>query len=268
VRFLQGRVHQRPIKKGETGYCKMKRKLVLSAGMPRAGSGWHYNLIHDLVVASGGQDARQIRRRYHLERFLTEVNCNLSTLSAVRLMAVILPVLFGNTFAIKTHAGPTPMAKLFMGSKSLLSTYIYRDPRAVMLSAYEYGRRAIDDGRANAFSHLDSLDAAISFMKPYLNIWEKWMACESVLKVRYEDLLTNYDRELIRLLECLQLEPGSGELREILEKYRPERGIPSQRGTHYNVGKPERFRDVFTPEQLSAFNQAFGSQLIRMGYHI
>jgi hypothetical protein len=31
--------------------------LVLSAGMPRAGSGWFYNLTHDLLLANGAQDA-------------------------------------------------------------------------------------------------------------------------------------------------------------------------------------------------------------------
>jgi hypothetical protein len=62
--------------------------------MPRAGSGWHYNLIHDLVVAGGGQDARQIRQRFHLERFLTEVNCNMDTqlTACYRVISLILGI--------------------------------------------------------------------------------------------------------------------------------------------------------------------------------
>ena len=35
--------------------------IVLSVGMPRAGSGWHYNLIHDLMKTAGATDAREIR---------------------------------------------------------------------------------------------------------------------------------------------------------------------------------------------------------------
>jgi len=46
--------------------------LTFSVGMPRAGSGWYYNLTHDLVTATGGEDARLIRRRYHLGRVLTK----------------------------------------------------------------------------------------------------------------------------------------------------------------------------------------------------
>ena len=27
--------------------------IVLAVGMPRAGSGWHYNLVHDLMKTTG-----------------------------------------------------------------------------------------------------------------------------------------------------------------------------------------------------------------------
>ena len=49
--------------------------IVLSVGMPRAGSAWHYNLIHDLMQTSGCADARDIRRQFHLESILTEAIC-------------------------------------------------------------------------------------------------------------------------------------------------------------------------------------------------
>ena len=81
--------------------------IILSAGMPRAGSGWYYNLTHDLVVAGGGSDTRQVRRRYHLGGVLTEVNCNIGALTPWRLLAVLPPSLLGNTYTIKAHAAPT-----------------------------------------------------------------------------------------------------------------------------------------------------------------
>ena len=65
--------------------------IVLSVGMPRAGSGWHYNLIHDLMKTTGCADARDIRERYRLQNILTEVNCNIGVLSARRLGLVMLP---------------------------------------------------------------------------------------------------------------------------------------------------------------------------------
>ncbi len=40
--------------------------IVLAVGMPRAGSGWHYNLVHDLMKTTGCAGARDIREKYRL----------------------------------------------------------------------------------------------------------------------------------------------------------------------------------------------------------
>jgi hypothetical protein len=111
--------------------------IILSVGMPRAGSGWHYNLVHDLMKAAGSADAREIRERYGLQHILTEVNCNIGVLSARRLARVTPPALMGNTFVIKAHAGPTPASRLLQSLGLLRVMYIYRDPRDAMLSAYD-----------------------------------------------------------------------------------------------------------------------------------
>src|SRR5512145_1758499 len=111
--------------------------IVLSVGMPRAGSGWHYNLIHDLMKTTGAVDARDIREKYRLQKILTEVNCNIGVLSARRLAMVTVPALLGNTFVIKAHAGPSTWSRLLERIGLLRVTYIYRDPRDAMLSAFE-----------------------------------------------------------------------------------------------------------------------------------
>ena len=125
--------------------------IILSVGMPRAGSGWHYNLVHDLMKTTGCADARDIREKYGLQNILTEVNCNIGVLSARRLGMVAIPALMGNTFAIKAHAGPSSTSRLLQSLGLLRITYIYRDPRDAMLSAFDYGQRVLQRGRPNAF---------------------------------------------------------------------------------------------------------------------
>lgn len=244
----------------------MRNKLYLSAGMPRAGSGWHYNLIHDLVVAGGGQDARQIRQRYHLERFLTEVNCNIGTLKVHRLLPVIFPTVFGNSFAVKTHAGPTRTARSLIVHGRIVALYIYRDPRAALLSAYEYGQRTSGKGRLNPFTELSSLEKAQEFMQRYVAIWASWIDCVGILPVRYEDMLGDYDNEVNRLLDFMGFEYPQESVREVIEKYRPERGDRGQKGTHFSKGQAERYRSIFTTEQLDELTQTFQPALDRMGY--
>ncbi len=238
--------------------------IVLSVGMPRAGSGWHYNLIHDLMETAGYVDAREIRERYRLQKILTEVNCNIGVLSARRLGLVALPGLLNN-FVIKAHAGPSSASRLLAGLGMLRITYIYRDPRDAMLSAYDFGQRALTKGRPNAFSHLSDFDKSVDFMMEYVRIWEKWMAEKKALIARYEDLLTNYEVESAKLVDYLKLEKTNPQVAAVVEKYRPG-AAEGQQGLHFYKGKIGRFREAYNGEQQALLQEKLSAYLPRMGY--
>ena len=241
--------------------------IILSVGMPRAGSGWHYNLIHDLMKTTGCADARDIREQYRLQGILTEVNCNIGVLSLRRLGMVARPALMGNTFVIKAHAGPTTWSRLLSTFGLLRITYIYRDPRDAMLSAYEYGQRALKKGRPNAFSHLSDFEKTLAFMEDYIRIWEKWQAEKDVLIARYEDLLLQYDTESARLVDFLKLNGSRPEVQAVIEAYRPAKA-ENQQGLHFYKGKIGRFRESYTEEQKAILADRFGSTLQRMYYEV
>jgi hypothetical protein len=241
--------------------------IVLSVGMPRAGSGWHYNLIHDLMKTTGCAEAREIRELYHLQNVLTEVNCNIGVLSARRLGLVAVPALLGKTFVIKAHSSPTGASRMLESLGLLRITYIYRDPRDAMLSAYEYGQRVLARGRPNAFSHLTDFQKTVDFMMEYIQVWEKWTHEKNALVARYEDLLTDYDTEAARLVGFLKLNGDQPEVRAVTDQYRP--GVnDGQTGTHFFKGKIGRFRDAYTVEQQSVLKDKFGNYLKEMGYEV
>ena len=241
--------------------------IVLSVGMPRAGSGWHYNLVHDLMKTTGCADAREIREKYGLQGILTEVNCNIGVLSARRLAMVTIPALMGNTFVIKAHSGPTFSSRLLQRLGLLRITYIYRDPRDAMLSAYEYGQRALQKGRPNAFSHLTDFQKSLDFILDYVHIWEKWMKERNVLIARYEDLLTNYDEEVARLVQFLKLNLNDLQVQMVIDTYRPG-AAEGQQGLHFYKGKIGRFRDSYSPEEQAILKEKLGPYLGQMGYEI
>jgi hypothetical protein len=241
--------------------------IVLSVGMPRAGSGWHYNLIHDLMKTTGCAGAREIREKYGLQGILTEVNSNIGVLSLRRLARVAVPALAGVTFVIKAHSSPTTWSRLLSKLGLLRITYIYRDPRDAMLSAYEYGQRALTRGRPNAFSHLSDFEKSLDFIEEYVHIWEKWQAEKDVLIARYEDLLREYEAETARLVEFLKLDGSRPEVREVIENYRPARA-EGQQGLHFFKGKIGRFREAYSTEQESVLAERLGPHLKRMGYEI
>jgi aryl sulfotransferase len=241
--------------------------IVLSVGMPRAGSGWHFNLIHDLMETAGYVDARIIREKYHLQNILTEVNCNIGVLSARRLGMVALPALTGNSFVIKAHAKPSSSSRLLQSLGLLRTTYIYRDPRDAMLSAYDFGQRALQKGRPNAFSHLTDFEKSLEFIMEYVHIWEKWVKEKNVLTARYEDLLMNYDSEVNRLVGFLKLDGSRQEVQKVIEGYRPA-AAEGQQGLHFYKGRIGRFRESYTTEQQTILKQKMGEYLSRMGYEL
>ena len=239
--------------------------IVLSVGMPRAGSGWHYNLINDLMKTSGAMDAHEIREKYGLQSILTEVNSNIGVLSARRLAMVTLPALMGNTFVIKAHAGPGRTSRLLQSLGLLRITYIYRDPRDAMLSAFEYGQRALQKGHPNAFSHLTDFQTSLDFIMGYVRIWERWVKEEDVLIARYEDLLTDYDNEVARLTNFLKIDQTGPEVREVIERYRPG-AADGQQGLHFHKGRIGRFREFYGQEEQAILKARVGPYLSRMGY--
>ncbi len=242
--------------------------LILSIGMPRAGSGWYYQLQHDLICANGGQDAREIRRRFHLEKILTEVNCNIGAFTPWRLLPVWLPSLLGNTYVIKAHAAPTPLASWLIRAGWIKATYIYRDPRDAMLSAYENGQRAIQNGRSNAFSQLTSFEESLEFMEKYVEIGKLWLSKAEVLHTRYEDLILQYELEADRLLKFLNI-PRTAKSEEVIKKYQPQEAQRSaQAGMHFRKGKIGRFRQVYSQEQQQECWKKFAPFLKQWGYEV
>ena len=240
--------------------------IVLSVGMPRAGSGWHYNIIHDLMEAAGYDEAREIREQYKLQNILTEVNVNIGVLSLRRLGMVMIPALMGKDFVLKAHAGPSIWSRTLAALGLLRIVYIYRDPRDAMLSAYEYGQRSIAKGRPNFFSRLTNFTETLDFMADYVVIWKDWMNEKRILTARYEDLLMNYDAEMERLLTYLELDSADEKFKTVIEEYRPGKAAADQQGLHFFKGKIGRYKEAYTSAEQTQMQERFGEALQDMGY--
>lgn len=234
--------------------------------MPRAGSGWYYQLTHELWLAAGGQDAHIIRKRYHLQRVLTERNCNIGRLSKKNTLAVLMPYFLGNSFVIKVHFAPSDLGQWVFGRGWMAPTYVYRDPRDAALSVYEYGMRKQVIKRDNAFSQFDTIEKAINFISDYLRDWQAWVNVPGILLTRYEAMLMDYDGQSARLLAYMGLDPADPRFDPVLEHFRPGQKAGMDSGMHFNKGISGRFRSVFSPAQQELCAEKFGRWLERMGY--
>jgi hypothetical protein len=246
---------------------KLPHKMILSAGMPRAGSAWFYHLTRDLWIAAGGDDIRKLQKTYHLETVITETNQNIDNFTLRKSLMILLPYLAGKSFTFKIHFAPLLLGRLMIGLNWIHPTFIYRDPRDALLSAYEYGRRVEKTGRVNAFSYLDTIEKSIDFMTDYMADWEAWMRLANPAIFRYEDLLTDYEAQAESLVAFLDLDPSAPEIRIAVNKNRPK-DAAEKTGGHFSKGKIGRFRDALNPEQIALCNSRFTPYLERMGYEI
>lgn len=242
-------------------------RILLSAGMPRAGSAWFYNLTLDLWLAAGGDNIRKIRENYKLQTVITEVNHNIDNFTLRKTAHILVPYLAGKSFTLKIHFAPMLLGSWLIKLGVIRPTFIYRDPRDALLSAYEYGRRVEKTGYANAFSHLDSIEKAIDFMHGYMQDWETWCRIAEPDIYRYEDLLTDYDNQAQRLVAFVDLDPGKPAVQEAVLKNRPRQAV-HKTGGHFSKGKIGRFRQALTPEQIGLCKDRFGPYLEKMGYEI
>jgi hypothetical protein len=136
-----------------------------------------------------------------------------------------------------------------------------------MLSAMDYGKRAIQRGRPNAFSYISDFEQAVEFMTTYVRIWQAWVRERGVLVSRYEDLLQDYDKEAHRLAAFLGIDVTRPAIGEVLGRFRPEQAEGRQ-GTHFFKGRIGRFREAFPTEQQAILEAKFGPELEKMGFPI
>ena len=124
--------------------------LIVSSGMQKSGSAYIYNVINDLLIKSGKTDAREIKEKYQLAN-MRWYNNNIFKMDWKSLWRLIRLSWKEKSFAVKTHSGPTSALNIFSKLGWVRVIYIYRDPRDVLLSAIDHGKRILAEGdRSNS----------------------------------------------------------------------------------------------------------------------
>ncbi len=243
--------------------------IVLSAGMPKSGSAWFFNMLNDMLVRAGHDDVRNIRERFHLESVLQHYNCNVDELSPEKLSRILIPHDSGHTFVIKTHSGPTPMAQALIEKGTIKPVYIFRDPRDVALSAMDHGKQLRRAGQNHVFTRCDTLENSVQYVKEWLQIWEQWTRIPQVSCVRYEDLSADPQAVLEQAADFLNLNVTTEAIRRIINSY-DKSGITEESAEflHFNNGTAQRFKSVMSSDEQHYCTQQFGHYLHKMNCSI
>ena len=242
--------------------------IVISAGMPKAGSGWYFNLTNSLLAGHGGTDVRELRQRSAiLRRVTSSAGGNASSALGARRMAALAIVRLrsGGPYTIKTHSAPTPAARLMLRTGLARATYCYRDLRDVALSAVDHRtkREGLVDNRVGGSNVEQSIDFATSLVPT----WRAWTSLPHVLAVSYEKLRTDPEGEVGRLADFLEIAIEPAEIRQLLDQHPSGQGSQDWKdGMHFNRGEIGRFRREMTPDQQAHATRVLGPYLAEMGY--
>ena len=242
--------------------------IVVSASLKKSGSGWYFNMTNDLLVQAGHADVRALRARYGLGSVLKEDNCRINP-KGVNLARLLAPHLRGHTFVVKTHAEPTPSLRLLMATGVTKATYVYRDPRDVVLSVLDHGARVRKEGKTNVLAQFERVEETVRYVKQLLSAWEAWTRMDRTLTVRYEDLVADTPGQLDRLAGFLGLDVTEEALHSVAARYEQSNlDAVVQDRLHFNKGIVGRFRSRMSPEELDLCTEQLGPYLKRMGYPV
>lgn len=248
-------------------------RCLIAAGMQRSGTRWYCNMLVDIVGEVTGRNSRDLRREYGLENLLQAyltptINARLTARQFRRLQPVLAD---GHTLVFKTHRKPSTALIERMLAREALVTYIYRDPRKVLISAMQRGAKARSEGALpiRSFARLTTFDRALRWLtRRLLPTWEAWSSQENVMMFRYEDLKDDPHSVLAKSLRYFQV-PASGKLiDDIIAKYQPAniRDKTIRRALDQDKDDIDKFRITLLPSQEERLNSMLGATLEKMGY--
>ena len=239
--------------------------VIINIGMPRSGTLWRYKLIRDLVIAGGGKDALEIRKKYFLYPFIGLPNADLNTTKAKKLLPAAIPSLLGETYVLNSHAQPTDFSTALVKRGKLKVVYGFRDPRDCILSILEYSKRALPQ-YSNIFLEIHNVDEAVKFMEKYISAWKAWTSLDETLILRYEEMLVNYEACIDEIIQYLGLNIPDSKRDEVLSTYLPQQRPSKGVKIHFQHGKANRFKERFNAQELAYLESNYDHVLKEMGY--
>ena len=245
--------------------------IVVSAGMVKSGSLWLWNMTNDLLSAGGLKREGLPPVHSPAEDFIKHdyEKVVIGALSFSRLTRATVSHLKGYSYPAKTHSAPTLPLILFRPWGHIKATYVYRDPRDVVLSVLDHAEKAREEDIAMNLRDIYTFEEAVDFVKIQLMIWSKWSYMPGTFKIKYEDLVADTEKALQKLVNYLDLNVSESQIRTVRDRYsrnEMKKAKEITNKTHFNKGKTQRFLNQMDAEQVVYCERAFQPHLERMGY--
>jgi hypothetical protein len=235
--------------------------IVISAGMPKSGSAYVYNILNELEYSAGNADARHIKSKYRMDHLMKWHNNNIGDLSFTKLLRLWMISLREGVFVVKTHAPPSVSAKVMNKIGMIRIVYCHRDPRDALISAMDHGKQLQKRGEIHRFTKMVEFDKAVQTVKTWLETWKDYKNMDNVHMLKYEDLLHDQIPTVKSVEKFLGICIDGRRREEILWKYSRDNAKGDRTGMHFNKAETKRFLVELTDNQnaecLLAFKEYF-----------
>ncbi len=238
--------------------------IYLSASLPKSGSTLLYTYTEQMLIARGQRHGQDALRRVIKAGRLNGVDTYLEHIGLREvLFALWLSFRYGHIL-IKTHAAPGFWVRQMIRMGMMRASYIYRDPRDVLLSGMDHARRTAG-GKMARFQAYQDFEGGLKHIKQLLRRAGWWLEFGKVHFLTYSALLTQPQAELKRLAEFFGWKLTDEQLDKIISR---ESEMRSYGQRQFNTGKLSRYAEEMTPDQQARCVEEMGVDIARLGFEV
>jgi hypothetical protein len=235
--------------------------IIVSSGFPKSASTLLFLYTEEILKQSGKRSAQNKFRKHYPEGFIHRFGIlNTAYLCWLNLF-------FGNV-VVKTHSGPNFFLRVLIKLGIAKAYYSIRDPRDVILSALDHGKKARMNGikspADNAFLIYEKKEDLFESLKMHYANYTGWKKFDKLLFVRYENLLASPEAELKKVLAMLKWNEKEELIQGIIELFSKKKSETK----NFNKGELSRFEKEFSEEELKETENAIREIIPGMGYQL
>ncbi len=232
--------------------------------MPKSGSTFLYQLVHNLTLKEGGWSTEDIQSDEVLSHLLSGAHNYVKANNAKTLLKLVLKA-GKRGLVVKTHSPCSKALKRLTRWGLIKVIYLYRDPRDVIASTLDYARFLKETDQNDSFRNIDSFKKALKEAEQWCEIAESYLDIPAALKVKYEELVADNLFIYKKVTEFLNIRKQDSELKDILSRFQPG-NIAFKSNIKFNKGKVGRYREYFSEEEQEEMNQTLKAFLNKWGY--
>jgi len=242
--------------------------IIVSASLPKSGSTWLFHMTEAILIAAGHPSYRDMLDRPLLRGLIKERSGDFGYANPAKLARMLPHATRGRHLLVRTHYQPSRTLRTLIRLGYASATYVYRDPRDVVLSAIDHGERARRRGSDHELSVLRTVDDGIRYAREELfPHHRRWMAAPGTLRLRYEDVTADPVAAMTAIARHLGIDVSQATIEDVVRQFdKSAMSADEKARLLINKATSQRFRREMTEDEVARTTEAFRAELEEMGY--